>query len=163
MKPAIPLVGAVTAALMMACGCGGGSSATTTSTPTVPDSADAAQVTTAYTTFFDGTATVAQKVATVQYGARLRSMLADASKNPQFQQMSAKVHSVRILTAAQCATAKEASPCAEVVHDVFIGPVAAQASLVGYAVKVGSSWRVSASTWCALVKMGGADCPKLPS
>jgi hypothetical protein len=132
-------------------------------TPAAGSVDDTAAITAAFTTFFDGAdPSVDHKVAVLEHGEELRSMLADAAANPQFQQLSTVVNSVEPLGDAACATAGEQPPCALVVHDLFVGGLPAMVNLNSHAVRDGTVWRVSKSSWCAIVKIGGSTCPQSP-
>jgi Domain of unknown function (DUF333) len=123
---------------------------------------DAEAITAAFASFFDGTLQdIEVKVAAVEHGEQLRSMLSEAMANPQFGQMSTQVSAVRSLDSAQCAGLGLVSPCAEVTHDVLVGQFPAIVDHVGHAVEIDGSWRVAAETWCDVVKIGGAECPAI--
>jgi hypothetical protein len=121
-------------------------------------------ITAAFTTFFDGLdPDTTAKIAVLEHGDLLGSMVVDAAKNPQFQQLSTVVNSVDVLSDADCTAAKEVSPCALVGHDLFVGGLPAMVGLKSHAVRVGGTWKVSASSWCAVVTIGGETCPQLPA
>lgn len=125
---------------------------------------DTAAITAAFTTFFDGVnPDIAGKVAVLEDGDQLRQMIVDASANPQFQQLSTTVNSVSMLSDSDCAAAGEVSPCAAVAHDMFVGGLPAMVGLTSHAVKIDGVWKVSAKSWCAIVKIGGSECPALPA
>ena len=90
-------------------------------------------------------------------------MITDAAKDPQFQQLTTVVNAVTMLSDADCAAAKEVAPCALVGHDLFVGGLPAMVGLKSHAVKVGGVWEVSAASWCAVVTIGGATCPAIPT
>lgn len=124
---------------------------------------DTAAITAAFTTFFDGVnPDVDGKVAVLEHGDELRQMIVDASANPQFQQLSTKVNSVTMLSDNDCTAAGEVSPCAAVAHDMFLGGLPAMVGLTSHAVKIDGVWKVSAKSWCAIVQIGGSQCPALP-
>lgn len=130
-----------------------GGSATTDDTPAI---------TAAFTTFFDGVdPDVDGKIAVLEHGDQLRSMIVDAAANPQFQQLTTTVNSVSVLSEGECAAADEVAPCASVGHDMFVGGLPAMVGLQSHAVKVDGVWKVSAKSWCAVVEIGGAACPPL--
>lgn len=121
---------------------------------------DTAAITAAFTTFFDGVnPDVDGKVAVLENGESMRSMIVDAAANPQFQQLSTVVNSVTMLPDSDCTAAGEAAPCAKVSHDMFIGGLPAMVGLQSHAVKVDGVWKVSAKSWCAIVAIGGETCP----
>ena len=138
-------------------------SASTTATP-APATDDTAAITTAFTTFFDGLdPDLDAKISVLEHGDLLRSMIDDASKDPQFQQLSTVVNSVSLVSDAECTAAGEVAPCALVGHDMFLGGLPAMVGLKSHAVRVDGVWKVSASSWCAVVAIGGATCPDLPA
>ena len=133
-------------------------------TSAAPSSGDAtAAITAAFTKFFDGLdPDVDAKIALLEHGDVLGSMITDAAKDPQFQQLTTTVNSVALLSPADCASAGEVAPCAAVGHDMFIGGLPAMVGLKSHAVQVGGVWKVSAASWCAIVGLGGATCPAYP-
>ena len=143
-----------------------GSTATTqptTSATTGQPTDDIAAITAAFTKFFDGLdPNVDAKIALLEHGDVLGSMITDAAKDPQFQQLTTTVNSVTLQSDADCAAAKEATPCALVLHDMFLGGLPAMVGLKSHAVKVNGTWKVSAASWCAVVAIGGATCPTIP-
>jgi hypothetical protein len=147
---------------------GDGSVATTvaaaTSSAGSSSADDTAAITAAFTTFFDGAnPDVDAKTAVLEHGDQLHQMIVDATANAQFQQLSTKVNSVTLLSDSDCTAAGEVSPCASVSHDMFVGGLPAMVGLTSHAVKVGATWKVSAKSWCAIVQIGGAECPTLPA
>ncbi len=116
----------------------------------------------AFVTFFDGgNPDVEGKVASIQHGEALRSMIADATIDPQFSKLSTEVRTVSSLAPPDCAGAGEISPCALVIHDMFLGGLPAFVGRTSHAVKIGDRWLVSASSWCSIVAIGGQSCPTL--
>jgi hypothetical protein len=137
------------------------STAATTAAPSSAD--DTTAITAAFTKFFDGLdPNVDAKIALLEHGDVLGSMITDAAQNPQFQQLTTVVNSVTVLSDADCAAAAEVAPCAAVGHDMFIGGLPAMVGLKSHAVKVNGVWKVSATSWCAIVTLGGATCPAIP-
>lgn len=136
-------------------------STTTTVLATTTDPAVAiVQIGEVFRVFFGGAGSdVDAKVAVLQDGERYRSMLVDASANDQFQAMSTEIREVRLLEAGECATRGEASPCAVVTHDVLVGPAPALVAHESIAVHIDGVWLVAASAWCAVVALGGEQCP----
>lgn len=143
-----------------------GSAATTqptTSATTGQPTDDVAAITAAFTKFFDGLdPNVDAKIALLEHGDVLGSMITDAAKDPQFQQLTTTVNSVTLQSDADCAAAKEITPCALVLHDMFLGGLPAMVGLKSHAVKLNGTWKVSAASWCAVVAIGGATCPPIP-
>jgi hypothetical protein len=134
-------------------------------TPAVTATLDASAVDAVkkvFVTFFDGgNPDVDGKVASIQHGEALRSMIADATVDPQFSKLSTEVRTVSSLAAPDCTSAGEISPCALVVHDMFLGGLPAFVGRTSHAVKIGDRWLVSASSWCSIVAIGGQSCPSL--
>ena len=137
------------------------STATTTATSSSTD--DTAAITAAFTKFFDGLdPDVDAKIALLEHGDVLGSMISDAAKDPQFQRLTTVVNSVTSLSAADCTAAGEVASCAAVSHDMFLGGMPAMVGLKSHAVKLNGVWKVSASSWCAIVGIGGSTCPAYP-
>ena len=137
-----------------------GPTATTPSETTQPSNAAEFEITAAFKLFFDGGNTdVDARVAVLEHGAALKLMIADATADPQFSKLSTTVKTVTRIDDAACLKAGEAIPCAEVVHDLFLGTFPAFVGQKSYAVNVDGTWKVSAKSWCAIVKIGGAVCP----
>ena len=140
-----------------------GSAPSSSSTAASPPADDKAAITAAFTTFFDGLdPNTNAKIAVLQNGELLGSMVVDAAQNPQFQQLTTTVNSVDLLSDADCSAAGEVAPCALVHHDLFVGGLPAMVDLKSHAVRVNGTWQVSSSSWCAVVTIGGATCPTLP-
>jgi hypothetical protein len=151
-------------------GFSGGISTTTPTASTSPpvtaplDAPAVEAVKKAFVTFFDGgNPDVDGKVASIQHGEALRSMITDATVDPQFSKLSTEVRTVSSLAPLDCTAAGEISPCALVVHDMFLGGLPAFVGRTSHAVKVGDRWLVSASSWCSIVAIGGQSCPTLPT
>ncbi len=137
------------------------STAATTAAPSATD--DTAAITAAFTKFFDGLdPNVDAKIALLEHGDVLGSMITDAAQNPQFQQLTTVVNTVTLLSDADCTAAGEVAPCAAVGHDMFVGGLPAMVGLKSHAVKLDGVWKVSAASWCAIVSIGGATCPAIP-
>ena len=135
-----------------------------TSVGSTDQALDTSVVEDAFITFFDGAnPDVEAKIGVLERGEELRSMLVDAAADPQFMQLSTVVTSVERLDDAECAAVGEHAPCALVIHDLFVGGLPAMVDLHSYAVRLGTAWKVSASSWCAIVAIGGASCPQLDS
>jgi hypothetical protein len=129
---------------------------------TAPLVDDREAITATFVAFFDGAVRdVDAKVAELEHGEALRSMLDDAVADPQFAQMSTQVSSVTTLDAAGCQNLGLPSPCAEVVHDLLVGQFPALIDNTAHAVQIDGEWKVAAETWCRIVTIGGAECPPL--
>jgi hypothetical protein len=138
--------------------------ATTTTTIAATTTLDTAvaieQIGEVFRLFFGGAGSdVDAKVAALEDGQRYRSMLVDASANEQFQAMSTDIREVQLLDATACSARGEVSPCAFVVHDVLVGPAPALVAHESMAVEIDGEWHVAASAWCAVVDLGGEQCP----
>ena len=137
------------------------STAATTAASSSTD--DTGAITAAFTKFFDGLdPDVDAKIALLEHADVLGSMITDAAKDPQFQQLTTVVNSVTLLSPADCTAAGEVAPCAAVAHDMFVGGLPAMVGLKSHAVKLDGVWKVSAASWCAIVSIGGATCPTIP-
>ncbi len=138
--------------------------ATTTTTIAATTTLDTAvaieQIGEVFRLFFGGAGSdVDAKVAALEDGQRYRSMLVDASANEQFQAMSTDIREVQLLDATACSARGEVSPCALVVHDVLVGPAPALVAHESMVVEIDGEWHVAASAWCAVVALGGEQCP----
>lgn len=180
---ALTIAGVLVVVGIAAAGCGGSSSpaatttpstntpgaattatapATTESTPATasPDDAAFSAIRAAYETFFNGAGSdVDTKVAVLQDGDRYRSMLADASADPQFQSLTIDIRDITLATADQCAALGEVAPCALVTFDLLVGGMPALVGQQSAAVEVDGKWLVAASAWCTVVAIGGETCP----
>lgn len=135
-----------------------GSGPATTGAPS--DAEAIAAIRAAYATFFGGsTTTVDAKLAVLEDGETYRTMVTDAQANEQFQALTVDVRDVSLLADGDCTAAGEASPCALVTFDLLVSGAPMLVAKEGHAVLVGGDWKVSASTWCAVVAVGGESCP----
>lgn len=136
-----------------------GASPTSGATTTTATANDDASVRAAFTTFFDGSAKVDARVAALDDGERYRDMLVGASTDPQATKLRASVRSVTFPAATECVAASAAPPCAIVTFDLLLGSFPALAGHQGAATKRSGTWKVTAATWCDVVKIGGDSCP----
>lgn len=121
---------------------------------------DVAAIRAAFETFYDGAGTtVDAKVAALEDGERYRSMLVDASLNPQFQSLTIDIRDVRLATAEECVALGAAGRCGIVTHDLLVSGAPALVAQESTAVEVDGVWLVAASSWCAVVALGGETCP----
>ena len=132
---------------------------TTEATEASSDSTEAAgeditePVTAAYTTFFDG---FSGDLSLLQDGDQFSDALAGLQASAAEQEsIGVTVHSVTALDDAACDTAGVGlSPCAEVNFDLVVNGEAAVPDQTGYAVYQDDTWKVSATTFCALTALG---------
>jgi hypothetical protein len=140
---------------------------TVTTSTTLPGSSTTAAVEdpavgirVAFETFYDGAgSTVDAKIAMLQDGERYRSMLEDASANPQFQSLAIDIREIRLADDGECAGLGASAPCAVVTHDLLVAGAPMLVAQDGIAVQVDGTWLVAASSWCAVVAIGGETCP----
>ncbi|WP_019927848.1 hypothetical protein [Nocardia sp. BMG111209] len=127
-----------------------GSSASA-SAGTAADPATTKAITDAFTGFFLGTAPAPQRAALVEKGDQFAPVLAAQAGNPQSQGTSASVSAV---------TLKDPTH-ADVKYTLLIGGSPVLPDQTGQAIKDGDSWKVAATTFCALLALqgGGAAVP----
>jgi hypothetical protein len=114
----------------------------------------------AFETFYDGAGTtVDAKVAALEDGERYRSMLEDASANPQFQSLTIDIREIRMTADSECGGLGATAPCAVVTHDLLVAGAPMLVAQDSIAVQVDGTWLVAASSWCAVVAIGGETCP----
>jgi hypothetical protein len=102
-------------------------------------------VTTAFTTLFDGTAPLAQRLSYLQNASAFQQAL-DAQRNsPLISQTSATVGAVTLRTPTQ----------ADVVFTVALSGTPLLKNQTGTAVQIGGSWKVAATTLCSLLTAAG--------
>jgi hypothetical protein len=124
------------------------------------DQAALAAIRSAFETFFDGAGSdLDARLAVLQDGESYRDMLADASENEQFQSLSTTINEIKLLSADDCAARGASVPCAMVTHDLLVGGMPALIGQQSLAVFIGDEWLVASSAWCAVVAIGGEDCP----
>lgn len=144
--------------------------ATTTAATTAPAQATTidqvaaqAQITTAWTTFFNGQLKdEAAKLAVLEDADKIKATYEQsAAKNAaSLAQSSAKVTAVAFLSLSDCNDAlSESVACAKVTFDLLVNGKDGLPAYIGYAVLVGGSWKVSKVTECALSALGGVNCP----
>jgi hypothetical protein len=117
---------------LAACGGGGGGSS------------DTDQIKSAYTTLFSGKSSVPDRVAVLQDGSRLKSVVESFASNPLAKNASAKVFSVTMQSADK----------AKVVYTVKLGGTSLTTQ-TGSAVKQNGTWKVGYLGLCKLVALGG--------
>jgi hypothetical protein len=113
--------------------------------PPVDQDAAKAAIEDAYHQVFGGGA-----LDSVEGGDQLQTT-ADAAKakNPIPPALSSTVHDIRFINDHRAA----------LTWDLLSNGNALLANQIGYAVLVDGKWKVARETECALLKMGGADCP----
>jgi hypothetical protein len=139
-----------------ACSSKNASTTTTTAAPTTTINAATAQtdIGTAFATVFNlSDPSLAPKLAAIQNGDAIQTAFQQAlSSSLAKSAAGAKIDSVKIDTAAECAKVPVPSPCAHVVYDIN-GPTgtAVLANSQGYAVDVNGQWLVAKTTICGLL------------
>lgn len=131
---------------------------TTTAAPTTAapsttypsDPAARSAIVAAWEKFINKSSTVPERLALLESADALTEAINLAAKNPVLGQADAKVKDVIF-------TAKDR---ARVIYDVIIGGAVALPDSEGIAVLVGSDWKVSKSTFCALAALAvGGSVP----
>lgn len=167
------LVGVIVAAGLLG-GCGGssGSSSPPPSDHTTPhqtphrtppstgsggstSAADKAAITSAFVTFFSGETPGSKKITLVENGPAFSAVIDAQAGSGLSKSTTASVSKVTVTSPTQ----------ATVVYTVSLGGVPALKNQPGSAVKDGGQWKVSASTFCALLTLEGsapAFCKTLP-
>lgn len=135
---------------------GPASSHSPTSTPGGSGSAaDVAAIKSAFVTFFSGKTPGSQKITLVEDGPAFSSVINAQAGGSLSQSTTASVSTVTVTSPTQ----------ASVVYTVSLGGVPALKNQTGQAVKDGGTWKVSASTFCALLTLEGTAptlCSTLP-
>ena len=138
------------------CGCGGNSPSrpAATPTPTQPSASAAGgsvtdQVTRLYQTFFNGTLPVGTKIGILQKGEQFRDVLKAQAAGPL-----AKGSGVKVLKVTQSTV-----NTAAVRFTVLLNGKPALENQAGGAVLDNGVWKVSASTYCTLLKLQGLSAP----
>jgi hypothetical protein len=166
---------AATACLFVLAGCGSGdgddsekdtttteaaAEATTTTAAEEPADDVTEPVTTNFVKFFDnfdGDLTLLENGEAFESDvAGMRESAAAAGS------IGVDVHSVTPLEDADCEAAGTIAPCAEVNFDLVVAGDPAVPDQTGYAVLEDDTWKVSASTFCALTALGSGTpeaCP----
>jgi hypothetical protein len=124
-------------ALMLALAACGGSSKPKTSD-------DQAQIKSAYTTFFSGKTSVADRVALLQNGPRYKSVIESFASNPLAKNVTAMVSQVTL-------TGANKAKVAYVIQ--FAGTSLPKQT--GTAVRQNGRWKVGDASLCKLIGLGG--------
>lgn len=162
-----PIAGLALASLLFAASCGDQNppaastdtapttQATTTTPPTtkVDPAKVKAEVTTAYTTFFEH---FKGDPALLQDGAKMAAGIKALAASERAPGVTVTVKDVKPIDAAACETAAVESPCAEVKFDLNLNGNPVLPDQNGYAVQQDGKWKVSTVTFCALAVLGGS-------
>jgi hypothetical protein len=131
--------------LAAACGGGGGSSETPAQSK--------AKITAAWEKFFDPSVPLASKANIVEDYNTLKPILEAQIKNPQAQQIKAKVTDVTL----------SGETSAKVTYDIIStqNNTALLPGAAGEAIKQDGNWKVTVKTFCSLIKLAdqNAKCP----
>jgi hypothetical protein len=158
--PRVAAVAVMAGLILGAAACGSsGPSATattkaTTTTVAINPATATADITTAYDTLFNlSNPSLPGKVAVIQDGSQVSPALQQAlSSSEASAAQGAKIDSVNILTAAQCAKQSLPPQCAHVVYDILgTGGTAILPMNNGYAIFSNGSWLVAKATICTLL------------
>jgi hypothetical protein len=128
---------AIGVALPGAVGASTGSVSTTTTMKTIE---------TNWTTFFKGTTPAAKKETLLQDGSKFATFLSEQAKSKAALSTSVKVTKVKL-------TSKTS---ARVTYTIYLGTTAAEPNASGTAVLQDKVWKVSDTSFCALVSLEGA-------
>ncbi len=124
-------------------------------TPTIPPapSTDSGQITQAFQTLFDPTASLSDKVAVLENGASLETALSDAlSSSLASNATGASVDDITFPDDTGCTQVGLTSPCAIVTFDILgANGTPILPNNRGYAVSVNGAWLVSTNTACTLL------------
>lgn len=141
---------AVTALLAAVAACGSDDSgsrsgaSSSSGAPTVT-----AAITAAFEKFFDGATSADQKIALLENGPAFADAIKAQADSPLAKSASAKVTGV----------ASTGTDHADVTFDVLFNGKPALSGQQGSAVDVDGTWKVTASTFCALLTLEGAAPP----
>jgi hypothetical protein len=124
-------------------------------TITIPPSSTVAEITQAFNTVFDPTASIADKVAAIQDGSAVETSLNDALSSSLASSLGgAKIDAVSLPDDSQCAATGLPSPCASVQYDILSSSgTALLPDNNGSAVTVNGTWVVSTDTVCNLLDL----------
>jgi hypothetical protein len=139
---------ALSAVLATTAACGG-SGNKSSSTPATTQAATATQaITQLYQQFFDGKTTAEEKIALLENGQDFAATIKAQAGTPMAKSTTATVSNVS-------ATADHAT----VTFTVLFNGKPAVVGQPGSAIRTGGSWKVTASTFCALLTMEGNPPP----
>lgn len=142
---------AIPAVTLAACSSGGSSSPPATTPATTPastaatsSSAAVSQITANWETFFSGKTAAPTKISVLQNGQAFASVIDGQANSAVSKSASAKVTSVSVNSTGSQATVK---------YTVYFGSTPALANQTGVAFDESGSWKVSDSTFCALLAL----------
>lgn len=137
------------AALGLVAGCGGGSGSPSARASSGPDAKT--QITQNWEKFFDAKTDTDTRVGLLQDGEQFRDALAAQGKSTFASSASAKVKTVDVTGPKR----------ASVGYDILLGGQPALTDQHGTAVKESGTWKVSAMSFCGLLKLipGGGPPP----
>lgn len=121
-----------------------GSAASSTSSG--PESAAAAQITAAWTEFFDGATPAARKAQLLENGQVFAPVIAGLAASPLAKSAKATVSEVQVTSPDK----------ATVTYSVSIGGQPALTNQTGTAVLVDGQWKVGDASFCQLLSLQGA-------
>jgi len=135
-------IGAIAIGIAVPCAVGAstGSISATTGTKTIET------IKTNWTTFFKGTTPAAKKETLLQDGSKFAAFLKEQAKSAAALSTSVKVTKVKL-------TSKTS---ARVTYTIYLGTTAAEPNASGTAVLQDKVWKVSDTSFCALVSLEGA-------
>ncbi|MGW6421582.1 hypothetical protein ACWF82_02810 [Nocardia sp. NPDC055053] len=119
--------------------------ATSSAAPATADAATTQAITQTYTTFFDGSKPATERAALVQSGDAFLAILQAQAQNPQSSGTSVTVSTVKVTGAGT----------ADVGYTLLMGGNPVLPDQTGQAVKEGGTWKVAATTFCALLAIQG--------
>ncbi|AHH21171.1 hypothetical protein NONO_c64010 [Nocardia nova SH22a] len=141
---------AVTALLAAGAACGSDDSDKTSASPSSSGPPTVTQaVTVNFEKFFDGATAADQKIALLENGPAFADAIKAQADSPMAKSASAKVTNVAMID----------SDHADVTFDVLFNGKPALSGQQGSAVDVDNTWKVTASTFCALLTLEGAAPP----
>jgi hypothetical protein len=122
-----------------ACSSGGGQS----------DGSAKREITATWTAFFSGKGSIDQ----LQDGTTLQQAYQQNLSSPLAKSSTAKVKKVTLLASNDCSTNDVPAPCAQVTYDVLVGGQPLLSDSRGYATKQNGKWKVSKTSFCALLAL----------
>ncbi|MBH0780720.1 hypothetical protein [Nocardia bovistercoris] len=123
--------------------------ATTTAAAAAADEATTKAVTDTFTNFFAGSNPPEQRAALVQKGDVFLPVLQAQAGNPQAAGVSVSVSAVKLTDPNN----------ADVTYSLLMGGNPVLPNQTGQAVKEGGTWKVSTTTFCALMALQGGSSP----
>jgi hypothetical protein len=118
---------------------------------TLPSSAPDAKaaIRQVWTTFFDGRVPPSERIRVLQNGPRFAALIRAQSTSAVAKRTHATVARVSLIGKTR----------AKVVYTIWVGPTPMLRNASGLAVRMGSSWKVSAQTFCGLQQLQGLNPP----